>query len=975
LIPPVAPSGRLVGRDAELAALELTLDELREARSGAVYITGEPGIGKTALIAELLRRSAERGHRTLSGRAAEFESGLPFAVFNDALERGLGSRGAEDLDLPEDALAVLGSMFPLLASGPLGNDAAAQPGDRHLSLAALRVLLGRLAEKSSLVLGLDDLHWADAASVDLVCQLLHRGIESPVLLVLASRPAQTAPRLLTVVEEAERHGLCRRLEPAPLSAAEAGELLGDDVEPTVREVLYRESGGNPFYLEQLVGASRRGTDVPSASRGGPDMGIPAAVSAAIEQEIAVLPERARSMLQAGAALGESFEADLAAETADLAESDALEALDELVSQDLIRPAESAQRFRFRHPIVRRAVYESAALGWRLAAHRRAASALEARGAPAVARAHHVEQYAGVGDETAIAILTQAGQETSPRAPASAAQWFAAALRLMPEGGETRERRLGLLVQRAAALGFAGNVEENREALRAFVRIAPRDSNPLRMKAAMLAAMLDDLLGHQDEARKLLDEELAAMPDQDSAEGAELKRVLSFTHYLDADWPAVSRWARASLSADCQGMVKVGALSALALAQQGLEDMGSAARSVSDAAKLFDRLTADEVAQQPGITGWLGWAEVCTEHFDDAVRHLERATTIAGASRQRPLTVGLYGVKGQALALMGDIRGLAEVVDSAFEAALLATSNLFLSWAMTQKCALETQRGDLYAAVRFGEQGVSTHSASGSPLTHPAHLQLAEALLEIGQPERCLEQLLDANGDPNLPAFPPHQARCYELLTMTELALEHPERAAEFAERAREVAERLGLRIPITQALRAQAGVALEGGRAEEALDRARGSIQAAEKAGARVEGARSRILAGRALEASGERDRAVEELQVAHAQLSDCGALHYCHEAARELRQLGHVVRHARDARAGESPVGALTPRELEVIELVANGKTNRQIADELFLSVRTIDSHVSRIFEKLDVNSRAAAASEFERARAGTDPGVAIGG
>src|SRR5258705_13156686 len=98
LIPPIAPSKRLVGRDAELAALELALQELREARSGAVYISGEPGIGKTALIAELLRRSTEYGHRTLSGRAAEFESSLPFAVFSDALERGLGARGAEDLD-------------------------------------------------------------------------------------------------------------------------------------------------------------------------------------------------------------------------------------------------------------------------------------------------------------------------------------------------------------------------------------------------------------------------------------------------------------------------------------------------------------------------------------------------------------------------------------------------------------------------------------------------------------------------------------------------------------------------------------------------------------------------------------------------------------------------------------------------------------------------------------------------------------
>src|SRR2546427_12116010 len=94
----IAPHKRLVGRDPELAALELALKELDEGRSGAVYIAGEPGIGKTALIAELLRRSKDRGHRTLSGRGAEFESSLPFAVFSDALERGLGPLEAEDLE-------------------------------------------------------------------------------------------------------------------------------------------------------------------------------------------------------------------------------------------------------------------------------------------------------------------------------------------------------------------------------------------------------------------------------------------------------------------------------------------------------------------------------------------------------------------------------------------------------------------------------------------------------------------------------------------------------------------------------------------------------------------------------------------------------------------------------------------------------------------------------------------------------------
>jgi DNA-binding NarL/FixJ family response regulator len=196
-------------------------------------------------------------------------------------------------------------------------------------------------------------------------------------------------------------------------------------------------------------------------------------------------------------------------------------------------------------------------------------------------------------------------------------------------------------------------------------------------------------------------------------------------------------------------------------------------------------------------------------------------------------------------------------------------------------------------------------------------------------------------------------------------LERPDRAAEFARRAAELAGRLGLRIPLAQALRAEALVSLERGEAGEAAARALASVRAAEEPGAVVEAARSRILAGRALAVAGEHNRAVVQLQLAHEQLFVCGAFRYCDEAARELRKLGRVVRRAGGEGVDDSPLAGLTRRELEVIEFVPAGKTNREIANELFLSVRTVDRHVSRIFEKLGVNSRAATVSQFERARA----------
>src|SRR5438132_965183 len=167
-------------------------------------------------------------------------------------------------------------------------------------------------------------------------------------------------------------------------------------------------------------------------------------------------------------------------------------------------------------------------------------------------------------------------------------------------------------------------------------------------------MLDELLGRNDEARKLLLDELAALPEHDSPGAADLKRVMAFTYVIDADWDAVREWARASLSAGCEGMVKVGALSALALAEQSLGDVDGAKRSTSEAAELFDRMTDEEVAHQAGITIWLGWAETCTECFDAAVRHLRRATAISRSSGQRIVTVGLLVGEGDALTFTGRI---------------------------------------------------------------------------------------------------------------------------------------------------------------------------------------------------------------------------------------------------------------------------------------------------------------------------------
>src|SRR4051794_14157580 len=193
----------LVGRDRELALLDLLVDGLARGENGAVCFIGEPGIGKSALIAEVLRRAAESGYGTAAARAAEFESDVPFAVLVEALEPHVRVLAERDAIAPSDA-ALVSALFPSLAAAPA---IGAAPMDESYRLRhCLRMLVERLAAERPLVLALDDLQWADPASVSFVCGVLHRGLEGPLLLVLAARAAQTESRLLGALEDAERHG-------------------------------------------------------------------------------------------------------------------------------------------------------------------------------------------------------------------------------------------------------------------------------------------------------------------------------------------------------------------------------------------------------------------------------------------------------------------------------------------------------------------------------------------------------------------------------------------------------------------------------------------------------------------------------------------------------------------------------------------------------------------------------------------------
>ena len=470
----------------------------------------------------------------LEGRGAEYESEVPFGILVDALDEYLAGLDAARLErAAAEAAADLGAVFPSLAGRADGSG-------RFRAHRAVAGLLERLPGGRGLLLILDDVHWADEASVEVLAHVLHRPAPRGLVLALAHRARQGRGRMAAALEAAARRGLVERLDLGPLAESDAVALLPRGTEPARAHRLWTISGGNPFYLEQLA---RTGEAAPGQGAGPAheDLVVPAAVIAALSVELDGLPPAARTLLSAGAVVGEPFELDLAIAVAEQADAAALDALDVLLARDLVRPTDVPRRMRFRHPILRRAVYESSPLGWRLAAHARAAAALEARGAPATMLARHVEQAATPGDERAVALLAEAGEAAATRAPAAAGHWFAAALRLLPEGADPA-RRVALLAPWAFNRAVTGRLEESRDAMVEAIAALPADELEVRTKITSFCAAIEHFLGRHEQAHARLVDAVPWIPERASPGTAAIAVELAGDAFLQGDGDLLRTWA-------------------------------------------------------------------------------------------------------------------------------------------------------------------------------------------------------------------------------------------------------------------------------------------------------------------------------------------------------------------------------------------------------------------------------------------------
>jgi len=960
-----------VGRESELALLDAALDALAAGEPISVAVEGEPGIGKTRLLAELRERAEERGCLVLAGSATEFERDLPFSVWVDALDAYVVS---QELGLHEawdgEAVGELADVLPSLQR-PAGLAVSSVADERYRAHRAVRKLLALLAADRPLVLVLDDLHWSDGASIELLGALLRRGPDAPVLLALAFRRGQAPPRLSAALAAPS----VRRIALEQLNEVEATRLLGG-LDAPAAAAIFRQGGGNPFYLEQLARAGvGRFAAAPGSNGANVDpAGVPVAVAASLAEELASLSPVERGLLDGAAVAGEPFEPDLAATIAGLSASEGLAALDALLDLELIRPTSVPRRFVFRHPLVRRAVYESAPGGWRLAAHARAAAELAASGAAAGERAHHVEQSAGQGDEEAIALLEEAGAAAAARAPAVAARWFEATLRLLRASDDVRQ--VDVRVALASALRALGELERCRSTLLEAIERLPPDSGERRVELTALCAAVEHWLGRHDEAHQRLARAWADLPDRSTTTAAVLQIELAVDGMYELDFEQTATMGRGALEtarAVGDGALIAAATSALCLGETVAGRIDTARAYRDEAQAEIERLSDAELAPRLDALYYLGWAETYLEQYGVAIARFERGLEIARATGDGRLLVPMLLGKNFAFEMTGRLAEGIECCETALEAVRLSASPHELYRALFELGWTLYYAGDLDGAIAAFEEslrvdprlaGATIPNAGGGP-----GWGLGVALFDAGEVERGRKILLELGGEDVARTMPVERCFDWESLTLAELAVGNTMQADAYARRAEDDAARLGLKLPAALADRSRAAVLLAAGEPREAARVAARSAEAADAVGARLHVAFSRGLQGRALAAAGERREAIAVLRNAESELDACGSMRVRDELRRELRRLGARAEPRGPSTSGESGFASLTKRELEIATLVTDRKTNREIASDLFLSGKTVESHLRHIFFKLGVSSRVEVARAVEHDRRERDP------
>jgi DNA-binding CsgD family transcriptional regulator/tetratricopeptide (TPR) repeat protein len=1006
-------SGRLVsptvvGRDAELAVIAAALDAGRAGRAGTLLLAGEAGVGKSRLVEEAMRMARELGMQVLRGACVNIgAAGVPYGPIVEALRELHRDRSPEEIEsLVGQSGPDLARLLPsLVGRSDLPEPSAQSQWLQTRLLEAVLGLIQRLAERAPVLLVVEDLHWADPGTRETLTYLVRNLRTDATTLLFTFRSDELHRRhpLLPWLAELERTGRVDRVDVARLEPARTGELvsaiLGGSPDGELVKRVVERSDGNPFFIEELVMAERT-----SSHRG-----MPPTLRGILLARIGALPEAAQTLVGIAAVAGRRVDHDLLASVAGQNEATTIAALREAVGQQVLiaDSAGDSDSYVFRHALMQEAAYEDLLPGERRRLHRAFAEAVAARivGSGADAAGHWAElahHWSAARDDTrALDATVRAGIAAEEAyAFADALRHFETAIDLWsslddPEG--VAGLSLASLLDRASTAASIDGQTRRGAALReAAIAELDAEADPIT------AALWYERLGR---ARWLATDTVGALWAYDRAMSMSAPpsparaRVLSGYGQL---LMLLDRWDESrQLCEEALGLAQEAGdrqVEGHALCTLGL-DYAALGRSLDGAAALEE---AHRIAVEIGDYDDVGRANVNLANALLYSGEAERAAIVVRDGLVEAQRLGISSSYGCYLAhtgvqVLNDLGRWKEGLE--LGATTFARQHLephLDRYGLARYVPLLVSAGTPDAVERLDQLGQLLEGLpTEGQFSVPYHFARAEHLLWNGRPDEALSTSrrgLVGVDTTTLSWYP------LRLLRMVAWA------AAEVAETARARRDTAGAAAAkeawaeldgyVAQgrdagtfdvltgpaAVRADAELALiEAERTRHdgtpAVDAWRAAVAQLDADGRPYLLAYARWRLGEALLGEGDRAGAAIEVAAAHATAVELGAgpMREALErlAARARISLASDVPDDTSVREQPSPDPfGLTAREREVLALVSTGRTNRQIADELFISESTAGVHVSNILGKLGVASRTEAAGVAVRLQLDQEPG-----
>jgi DNA-binding CsgD family transcriptional regulator/tetratricopeptide (TPR) repeat protein len=928
-----SPRHDLLERDTELATIAAVIGATPDS-DRLLAIEGPPGIGKTSLVVETRARAQEAGMQLLGARGSELERAFAYGVVRQLFEPFLARLPAEDRRELLAGAAALAE--PVFDPAQLAAESAA--GAPLATLHGLYWLTANVAAQRPLLLAVDDLHWCDLPSLRWLAYVLPRMEGLSLVIVVSLRPSEPGedPGL---VGQIVSDPLATVIRPGPLSADATArvvrETLSREADAAFCDACHHETGGNPQLLRGLVHtiASERlaptKANVPRLRELEARAGLrPVAV------RLARLPPEARRLVEAVAVLGDDADPLHAAALADLDEQAASAAAEALARVDVLRPQPP---FGFVHPLIRAAVYEALAPVDRDNGHAQAARLLGTAGADPERVAAHLLRASPAADPHAVATLRQAARRAGSRgASESAVAYLRRALAEPPPAAERADLLLDLGYAEAFVSGEAA-IDHLQEAHALIDDPIRRAETALQLGRqlflllrgesadAVFTRALDELSGADAELERRLEAGLITNAlHVPSAYGKALERLKRIRRH-PADKSAGEKLL---LSVLAYHDARAGAPAAVAV---------PLARRALAGGTLLKQKIENLAFVVPGQVLAMADLDEALVIYEDALAEAHRRGSIfAFAKAFRAQTYVWRGDLAEAETECREAFAASEAWGTSARFSVLLAA--FLADALMEQGKLDDASLAL-ARAGFGRP-LPDSACPLLFLDSRARLRLlrgdlAGGLDEMLEAGRRFEELGGRN--PAFMAWRSHAALAQHLL-------DHEDEARRLAAEELELARTWGAPRALGATLRA-AGL-VEGGQGGLAL--LEEAVEVLADSPAKLEHAKARTELGAALRRAKRPSEAREHLRHAAELATICGAVPLAARAETELLATG-----ARPRRTARSGLESLTPSERRVAEMAAEGPTNREIAQALFVTPKTVEVHLSSVYRKLGIRSR----------------------